>query len=180
VSETLIVESGEFAICRLGANDAVPDWVGGTFISVTRTAAELSLIVDAACVPASVQAERGWRCLALVGPFPFSQVGVIAGVSAVLATEGIALLTVATFDTDYIFVKETMLTRATAALLDAGYTLKRRDVAVSAPPLPAVVWHTTALATRPERSEPLELRPWIQRVLRTLALVRRPGFPPYE
>jgi hypothetical protein len=46
---TLSVLAGRYAICRLDANDPLPDWAQlapgtGGFISVTRTVDELSLV----------------------------------------------------------------------------------------------------------------------------------------
>ena len=44
---------GEYAIVRLGPVEPVPAWIEcGVFCSVTRTPEELSLLVEAAAVPA--------------------------------------------------------------------------------------------------------------------------------
>ena len=67
---------GELAVSRLGADEPAPVWAArGAFSSVTRTAHELSVVCAAEAVPAGVQAERGWRCLRVVGRLDFSLTG---------------------------------------------------------------------------------------------------------
>ncbi|MCM2315821.1 MAG: ACT domain-containing protein, partial [Thermoanaerobaculia bacterium] len=54
------VHETELAIARLEPDAAIPAWAsGGSFTSVTRTSRELSIVCDAALVPASVRHERG-------------------------------------------------------------------------------------------------------------------------
>lgn len=112
-----------YSICRLEPEAEMPGWVGGTFFSITSTAEEVSVICPASRVPRSVRAERDWRVLKLAGPYPFSAVGVLASVVAPLAEARISVLTVATFDTDYILVKDERFDEAIATLVAAGHTL---------------------------------------------------------
>jgi len=65
---------------------------------------------------AEIKAERDWRVLKVIGPFPLSTVGVIASFATPLAAAGISLLAVATFETDYLLVKAEVLDRAIGAL----------------------------------------------------------------
>lgn len=121
---TLDVLPGEFAVCRLAADAPVPAWAtGGPFVSVTRTADELSVVCPAAGVPTGARHEPGWRCLRLAGPIPFTEVGVLAALLAPLATAGVGVFAVSTFDTDYILVKAADLGRATDALRGADYAV---------------------------------------------------------
>jgi uncharacterized protein len=77
---------GRYAVCRLSAADPLPQWaVQGTFFSVTRTPAELSIVCDASAVPPRVQAESDWRILAVRGPLDFALTGIMAQLSGVLA-----------------------------------------------------------------------------------------------
>jgi hypothetical protein len=128
---TLNVLPDRLAVCRLGARDAVPAWVPHEpFVSITRTASELSIVCAARAVPAGIVAATGWRCLEVQGPLPFSTTGVIADLARVLARAGVSLLPVATYDTDYLLVTEESLATALDALTTAGHTLreaKRRD-----------------------------------------------------
>lgn len=121
----LQVVAGEFAVCRLPAAEPVPAWAGsGVFSSVTRTADELSILCPAAQVPAGVKHESGWRLLKLQGPFAFTETGILATVLAPLATAKIGILATATFDTDYVFVKNGRLEEACRVLEAAGLTVR--------------------------------------------------------
>ena len=123
------------SVCRLAADADMPEWAAhaGSFCSVTRTADELSVICATALVPADdspaahapalTAREDGWRALKLVGPFAFTEVGVLLRVAAPLAAAGVSMLCVATFETDYVLVSEAQLTTALAALRAAGHAV---------------------------------------------------------
>lgn len=115
---------GPFAICRLPASAPVPDWaLRGHFHSVTRTSDELSVVCLAENVPAGIKAEAPWICFKLAGPFPFSEVGVLARFINPLADRRIPILAIATFDTDYVLIKEEFARAAKDALRAAGHEL---------------------------------------------------------
>lgn len=99
----------------------VPRWAKGTFVSITQTADELSIICPAKGVPVAIRAERDWRAIKIIGPFPLNTVGVLASLAAPLAKARISMLAVATYDTDYILVKGDALAPAVAALIRAGH-----------------------------------------------------------
>ena len=65
--------------------------------------------------------EAAWACMKIIGPLDMNEVGVLGGVSNVLARAGISLLAVSTFDTDYFFVKKSRLDQAVSALKNSGY-----------------------------------------------------------
>ncbi len=114
---------GLLAVCRLPSDANVPAWVRGAFTSVTRTTDELSVVCDQDAVPADVQAERGWRGLKVLGPIPFELTGVAAALVAPLAEARISVFLLATFDTDYLLLKEEVFERAVAILRDAGHEI---------------------------------------------------------
>ena len=114
--------SGLYAVCRLAPDAAVPAWAAGPFVNITLTDDELAIICPADQVPAGIRAERDWRVLKLVGPFPFTATGVLASLATPLARAGISLLSIATYDTDYFLVKSEMFDDATAVLVAAGHT----------------------------------------------------------
>ena len=121
---TLDLLPGVFAVCHLSAGAALPDWAArGGFSSVTRTPNELSIVCAEDDVPAEEQAERGYRGLAVRGPLDFSLVGIVAALATPLAAAGVSIFVVSTYDTDYLFVREADLDRATAALRTAGHTV---------------------------------------------------------
>ncbi len=120
---TLDVLPATFAICRLDADSTPPSWAPGAFMSITRTAHELSIVCEAASVPASVPAQRGYRALVVRGPLDFSLVGVVADLSRVLTEAAISIFVVSTYDTDHLFVRDTDLDRAIVALRSAGHVV---------------------------------------------------------
>ncbi len=122
-SPTFTLVDGHYAIVRLPADDAVPSWARGAFLSITRTSEELSVVCEEGNVP-DVVADRGWRCLKLAGPFPLDQTGVAAAFTRVLADAGVALFVVSTYDTDYVLVRDGVLEHASTALRAAGYIVR--------------------------------------------------------
>jgi hypothetical protein len=113
---------GQFAVCRLDPRGAWPGWARGSFVSVTATEDELSIVCAATAVPPEIVADREWRVLKVAGPFAFTTTGVLASLAAPLAQAGISLLAIATYDTDYLLVKSEALERAVATLVAAGHT----------------------------------------------------------
>lgn len=111
------------AVCRLAPDTPWPEWPRGAFTSITRTPDELSVVCDEDAVPAEVRSDRGWRVLRVEGPLAFELTGIAASLTAPLAAAEISVFLIATFDTDYLLVKEEVLQRATGALRDAGHEI---------------------------------------------------------
>lgn len=112
------------AVCRLPPGARVPAWADGPpFSCVMRTAEELSIVCAESRVPAGVQAERGFRAFQLVGPVPFTTVGVVSGMTAPLAAAGVSVFVLSTYDTDYLLVKGRQLAQARPLLESAGFPL---------------------------------------------------------
>lgn len=127
---TLDLLPGAFAVARLAPDSEIPPWArGGAFVSVTRTGDELSLVCTEASVPPNLQAQRGLRCLRVLGPLDFSETGVLASLANPLAGAGISLFAVSTYETDYLFLTEVELEAALQALSEAGHSIRRFDPA---------------------------------------------------
>lgn len=124
LSLTLLPEM--FAICRLSPDAPLPAWAdAGPFVSITRTRDELSIVCAQWTVPAGVSRDVDWRCLKVEGPFDLATTtGVLASLAMPLARAGISLFVVATFDTDYLLVKDQALPRAVPALSGEGYRVQ--------------------------------------------------------
>ena len=112
------------AVSRLAADAAVPEWMRGTFTSVTRTKDELSVICDDDAVPEDVRSERGWRALRVEGPIPFEVTGVAAALIAPLAEARISVFLMATYDTDHLLLKEEVFARAVEILRSRGHEIR--------------------------------------------------------
>ena len=119
----LAVWGGRWTVCRLAPDVPAPAWAlePGPLVSVTRTATELSILAPSERVPDEMLAERDFRVIAVVGPVPFSVVGLMAALTRPLAEAGISVLTVATYDTDYLLVREASLETAVGVLSAAGF-----------------------------------------------------------
>ena len=122
----LSVLPGEFSVWRLAADAPLPPIESGSFLSVTRTDDELSIVSSSNDVPAGVTAEEGWRCLRVEGPLAFEMTGVLAGLSAPLACAEVPIFVVSTYDTDYVLVKAADLERACSALQGEGHVIADR------------------------------------------------------
>ena len=92
-------------------------------ISITRTEHETSVICPTSSVPEEVPGPvRG----PLVGVYvdeqvEFSQVGVLVGLLKPLADAGIPVLTVSTYDTDWVLIEASRAQAASSVWRAAGY-----------------------------------------------------------
>jgi hypothetical protein len=112
---------GRFAIGRLPADAPVVATAGETFFSLTRTADELSIVCAEEAMPPAAKREGPYALFRVVGSMELGLVGVIAAITRPLAAYGVSVFTVATFDTDYVLVRESDRARAQAALQAAGH-----------------------------------------------------------
>src|SRR5262245_26556747 len=110
---TLTVLSERYAICRFDASADVPPWSkNGEFVAVSRTADELSIVCPEANLPYGVKCEPGWRILKCEGPLDYSLPGIIASLSFFSGGGRHTIFPIATYETDYILVKEQHLENA--------------------------------------------------------------------
>ena len=113
--------AGTYAVSRLSPGEPAPEWARGELLAMVWTPEELSIVSAADSVPASIRSERGWRVLRVVGPLDFSLVGILATLAGALARASVALFSLSTFDTDYLFVREHDLQLALRALESDGH-----------------------------------------------------------
>ena len=115
---------GPYAIVRLAADAAVPEWATrGDFTSITRTADELSIVCRAENLPREIPWSHRWQCLKIEGPFPFSQTGILLSFIAPLASAGVPVFAISTFDTDYVLIQHEFAEVALNAVQRAGHEL---------------------------------------------------------
>lgn len=114
---------GRYALARLPPGSGVPPWMGGRFAVAVFSNRGLTVVSEESAVPQKVTAQRGFRCLQIVGEFAIASVGVVAAAVGPIAAAGISLFVHSTWETDFILVREEDLAQATRALSDAGHKL---------------------------------------------------------
>ncbi len=115
------------AICRLAAEATVPAWAArpSGFLTISRSADELSIMTVQHAVPAGVSCERDYQAIRVRGPLSPNLVGILLSILKPLAEAGLSILAVSTYDTDYVFVKARHLPAALKALQRAGHQITR-------------------------------------------------------
>jgi uncharacterized protein (TIGR02246 family) len=124
-SMTLTVLPGRFAIHR-GAPDMPAPPVDGEplFLSISRTPNELSIVAAETITLDGFQSDGGWRCVQVLGPLAFGEVGILASLATTLAAAGVSIFAVSTYDTDYLLIKDSAFDRAADALKAAGHHIR--------------------------------------------------------
>lgn len=95
------------------------------FCFTGSTDEEFSLVCPTDMVPGNTtDRDDVWRAFRIVGVLDFSLIGILAGISEILAENKIGLFAVSTYNTDYILTKAENYERALDVLRNAGYTIK--------------------------------------------------------
>jgi hypothetical protein len=121
---TFVVHPERLTIVRLARDAAVPEWVRGGFVSVTRTPGELSIVCAERGVPAGLVHERGKVALAIEGTVSMTSVGIIASLARALADAQVSIFVLATYDTDWILVGQDRFEAARGALTSLGHAVR--------------------------------------------------------
>lgn len=110
----------EFSICKLQKDtDFSMFHYEYCFTSITEN--ELSLICPTQFVPSNVIAiENEWSCFRIAEDAAFEKYGMIAFLTKLIAAEQTGVLVVATFDTDYLFIKKAKFERVKNTLIKNG------------------------------------------------------------
>jgi hypothetical protein len=96
---------------------------GTGFVSITRTADELSIVCPEEFVPADAKCVRNWKAFKVAGPFDFALTGILVSVARPLNEAGISILAISTYDTDYVMVRSKDAEKAVATLKSAGHSV---------------------------------------------------------
>ena len=114
---------GEYSVCRPRVLADVP--IEDEFWFLAKTDEELSLVCRSESVPDDVEkSESGWRLMRVEGVLVFSLTGILADLSGVLARAGVSIFAVSTYNTDYLLVKNDVLSTALQALREAGHSVE--------------------------------------------------------
>ncbi len=113
---------GMFAVAKIASLSGVDLSRPPVFLAHTED--ELSLACEQGRIPPdATDVESGFCCLKIEGVLDFSLVGILAGITSALASGGVSVFAVSTFNTDYILLKESRLEDAVRLLTEAGYTV---------------------------------------------------------
>ena len=112
----------DFSICK------VEDYSGidlqEPFVFTGSTDLEKSIVCPTDIVPKNtISREDGWRAVRICGELDFSLIGILAGITRVLAERRIGIFAISTFSTDYVLTKEVEYEKAIHALKEAGYSI---------------------------------------------------------
>ena len=119
------VIDGSFSVCKVTDFSEVDPSKKFNFISATDE--ENSLICLTENVPDNfTELIDGWRALKIQGVLDFSLIGILSKILGLLAEAKIGIAAVSTYNTDYIFVKETDLGKAVETLAEANYKIIRK------------------------------------------------------
>jgi hypothetical protein len=118
------VHPERLAIARLGPTDDIPGWARGGFVTISRTAAELSIVSAQVHVPAAIRHERDKVALGVVGTIPMTTVGVLASLCTTLAGANVPVFVISTYDTDWLLVSADRFEAARAALTGLGHAVE--------------------------------------------------------
>ncbi len=121
---TLQILDGYYTIHRFPADSTLPVEVWeSSFLSITKTEDELSIVCDASIVLDAEESECGWSCIKVLGPLDFALTGILAKLSVILAEAQVSIFAISTYDTDYILIKSEKLELAVRVLEREGYEI---------------------------------------------------------
>jgi uncharacterized protein len=94
------------AFARLAAGEEPGwDWRSGPLASITYTDSETAVVCAFDSVPDGVVKQGPLTAFEIAGPLDFTMVGVLSGLLEPLARQGISILALSTYDTDWILVE---------------------------------------------------------------------------
>jgi len=118
------VHSERLAIARLDRDDDIPAWARGGFVTISRTADELSVVCAQAHVPGEVIHERDRIALGIAGTIPMTTIGLLTSLCGALAAAKVPVFVISTYDTDWLLVTAEHFEAARGALTGLGHAVE--------------------------------------------------------
>jgi len=113
----------EVGFARLPAGEEPSwDWRTGPLASITYTDSETSVVCAFESVPSGTKVQGPLVAFEIAGPLDFSTVGVLSGLLEPLAKQGISILALSTYDTDWILIGSEHADEAMATWKRGGNT----------------------------------------------------------
>ena len=118
--------NGVFSLCSLPPQGPIPAWaVSSSFYTISKTNDELSIVCESQYVPDDVKQDGNWSLMKIAAVLDLSLTGITAKFSTALSDAGVNLCVMATYETDYILVKQQKLQTAITALKNAGFIVQQ-------------------------------------------------------
>ena len=113
----------ELTVCKVKSEEDID--LSKDFYFIGKTDEEISLVCETKDTPAqTTDRDDGWRGFRIQGVLDFSLIGILSGISTILADNKIGIFAVSTYNTDYILVKEENFDRTIEVLAKEGYEIK--------------------------------------------------------
>lgn len=114
----------DFSICK-PENLSQIKWEEDYFF-IGKTDEELSLVCSTESVPDNtLSRDDGWKAFRIQGVLDFSLIGILSGITTLLADNKIWVFAISTYNTDYILTKKENFEDALRVLSDNGYIIKK-------------------------------------------------------
>ena len=114
----------DFSICK-PENLSPIKWEEDYFF-IGKTDEELSLVCSTESVPDNtLSRDDGWKAFRIQGVLDFSLIGILSGITTLLADNKIGVFAISTYNTDYILTKKENFEDALRVLSDNGYIIKK-------------------------------------------------------
>lgn len=111
-----------FTVCKIKDISYVD--FSDEFCFLGKTDEEISLVCRSEKTPENtVEKEDGWKSFRIEGVLDFSLIGILSEISKILADNKIGIFAVSTYNTDYIFVKESNFNKGIKLLENYGYKI---------------------------------------------------------
>jgi hypothetical protein len=98
------------------------------FVSVTKTADEISVVAASNSLEGYEAVESHWRIFKFQAVLEFELIGVINRISGALANGNISVFVISTYNTDYVMVKKEKIDDAIKILTENQYELVHSEV----------------------------------------------------
>lgn len=123
----LHVLSNIFAILKQSPDKHLPATLQyeNSFLSVTYTEEEVSIVCQERFIPADFQGEKekGWRIVKVKGILDFSMTGILTALTIPLSEVNISVFVISTFNTDYLLIKQEALGDAVEIWKSQGHEI---------------------------------------------------------
>lgn len=113
----------KLSVCKVADYSGID--VEQPFVFTGCTDREKSLVCPTELVPVNaLTRDDGWRAFSIVGQLDFSLIGILSGITSLLAEQKIGVFALSTYDTDYVLTKEENFEQAIETLRAGDYQIE--------------------------------------------------------